>query len=261
MCWRHGGSFPSYYLNGVDRMHTVLLTAAVKPDSQYAVSVSQPAERLAMYQAAVSNWWRFCQSTGRQLLVVETSGASREAFLANLPQNDGVAFVNHFPSQHARYGGKGAAEAEALDAAVDTIGVEEGHTLTKVTGRLILENPIQVLKDLEPGVAVVRRTLDRRYVDTRLFSMAVGTWMSRMKGMSLEVDEGRGRYLEHVFAHRLVEAEYAGDVEVHRFPKRPRLVGRSGTSNARYDGAINRLRERAMEPMETLLARGTRKQV
>lgn len=235
MCPYHGGM-------GTD---LILLTAAVVPDAAFRNALSDPDERLRQYRGAIQQWSVVAGSTRSRLLVVETSGSA--GHLADLA--DVVSFT---PSEVAKKAGKGGAESEALEAGVRAAGLGADDTFHKVTGRLALRNAAAVIKPVQGG-ACVRRRMDRSYVDVRFFSAKAGVWNQYLLGMGAEVDDGGGRYLEHVMAQRLIVAEYDG-VEVERFAERPMFAGSSGTSGKKYGSAKDRLMSPVMLKAENVLA-------
>jgi len=227
----------------------LLLTAAVSPSPGIGTSLSSPRERARQYQVALASWLDFAHATSSRVVVVETTGATIEDLV---PRNyDGLNFelLPHAPSDSMLAAGKGAVEAAAIDHVLDTLDVAGSTVITKVTGRLSLRNPADVLQQLPPRTVAVRRTLDRRFADTRLVQTDCDTWKSRLHGMAEEVDERAGDILELVLAQRLIVAEYRRQIVVRSFPSRPSFLGASGTSGQRYDG----LRQRVVETMSGLV--------
>ncbi len=210
----------------------IVLTAAVTPDKRYGVSLADPVIRLRQYESAINHWWTIAQNRHLALCVVETTGFDL-ASGADVPQ--GVRLIEHRPSSSASDNGKGAVEAEALDRAVDALILSNPQLtgIYKVTGRLRLANPQDVFGSEYMASLRVRRTLDRAFCDTRFIQVPVTIWREFLTQMGDEVRDEQGRFLEHVLARRLVDAEYAG-FSVDRFARRPVLIGQSGTSAKMY---------------------------
>jgi hypothetical protein len=215
----------------------ILLTAAIVPDTSFRNALSDPEQRLGQYRTAIRTWSDVASATGCKLMIVETSGSGH--LLAD--QAETVSFT---PSLEAKNAGKGAAEAEALEAGLRVADLAEHATFHKVTGRLALRNWKSAVLPVTAGTVRVRRSMDRSYCDVRFFSVTRSFWDQYLQGMSNEVHDVEGRYLEHVMAQRLVLAEYAG-VHVERFPERPSFMGSSGTSGNSY-GSI---KERMLSPL------------
>lgn len=223
----------------------ILLTAAVTPEASFASSLADPEERLRQYEAAIVCWTKIAYDTGCSLGVVETTASGHLL-------GDVARVLDFTPSEAARERGKGAVEAEALDAALRAFDMDGDSTLHKVTGRLMLRNAAALVRPLPTGVATVRRTLDRSYCDTRFFSASYDVWQKYLTGMAEEVNDSGGRYLEHVMAHRLIEAEYQG-VMVERFAERPLILGASGTTGKAYGTPRQRLVSPIKKKIEDLL--------
>lgn len=223
----------------------ILLTAAVVPDNAFRVALSDPGVRLGQYRTAIRAWSEVADATKCDLLVVETTGS------ADLLRED-ARVVSFTPSEAARQAGKGAAEAEALEAGVRAAGLSDRSTIHKATGRLMLRNWDTAIRPVASG-ARVRRVVDRSYVDVRFFSVNAEVWSGYLLGMGAEIDDAGGRYLEHVMAQRLIRAEYEG-VPVERFPERPGLAGSSGTHGKPYGSLKERLLAPVLLRAENLLS-------
>jgi hypothetical protein len=239
-------------------MGSVLLTAAVTPNPRYSSTIADASVRLSQYQEALAAWSAEAAHVGWKTIVVETTGCSEEELLANLrPQfRDAVSVIPYCPTDNLASRGKGAVEAAAIDhvLGLSATTMTRSSTFYKVTGRLLVSNAKKLLFDVRENTAVVRRSMNGVYCDTRFFGTTVGFWRDQMTGMANEVDDAEGRYLEHVMAHRLTDAEYAKAAEVIRFPQRPIIVGRSGTTGSTYGGFGAAARSLLLAPYEKLLA-------
>ncbi|YAL84101.1 hypothetical protein ACMYYO_04630 [Dermacoccaceae bacterium W4C1] len=210
---------------------TVLLTAAITPAPGVEVALADPQDRLRQYREALSFWCGVAAYRDLDIWVVETSGADPQLLLSQLglAESAKVTFRSAPAQQASAALGKGAIEADAVDTVIRELAAEgAGRSVYKVTGRLQVRNPGTVLTELSDGHAVARRTLDRSYCDTRFVGATVAVWHTWLSDMGPQVDDGAGRYLEHVVASRLAAAEFAG-VVVDRFSRRPQLHGVSAT--------------------------------
>lgn len=241
--------------------HAVLLTAAIRPDPRFRVALADADRRLGQYVASLRAWLSFAEDTGAVVIVVETSQSADILSSAGLVESGRLEIVEWSPAASAVERGKGAVEAGAIDHVVGLLADRRVTTLTKVTGRLRLANPRAVLSELAPNSAMVRRTLDRRFADTRLIHAALDVWGNVLGEMANEVDEADRVYLEHVVALRLIRAEYERGTAVLRFPQRPRFLGQSGTSGANYGGAGSGIRARVMQRLEDVVQRLAAKQI
>lgn len=238
-------------------MNFVLLTAAVTPNAQIQTALSDAELRLSQYQQALAFWATQCTEIGWKTILVETTGCPHEKLVKNLPTPvvDAVDVITYESLDGEARNGKGAIEAAAMDYAVQNtrFDLNGQSALYKVTGRLTLGNARRLLKGPGSNAAIVRRSLDRRYCDTRFFGTTVKFWRDHLLEMASEVNDAEGRYLEHVFAHRLSDAEYRSNAHVTPFAQRPLIGGQSGTTGAKYGQGPSLGRDLILRPVEKLL--------
>jgi hypothetical protein len=236
------------------KANIILLTAAVDPDPRFGSVVSASSERLGQYRRAVHFWSGVAEDSGYELAIVETTGS-------NLLR-DQAPLISFTATDALVTRGKGAVEAAALDYALSVIEPASESAVVKVTGRLIVKNAIRLVRPLPENAIRARRTLDRGYCDSRFFVASAGFWADHLHGMAEEVRDGDGRYLEHVLAHRMSNAEFANGARVERFPERPSFLGTSGTSGTRYGSVLDRVKSPSIGIAERMLFRQlARKQV
>lgn len=241
----------------------VLLSAAVRPTTTVHTKIVDPSSRKNQYRSAISCWREVARNLGVRIVVVEMSGAE-SSDLFEAPVDDRITYISLIPPAELNDRGKGALEAFGIDHAVarmlDTHDPEA--TVHKVTGRLSIANASSVIRALRPSTVRVRRTLDRRYVDSRLISASLQDWSSAFRAMSEEIRDGEGRYLEHVFAARLIRLEYERKVKVEPFAQRPLFRGLSGSTGDRYGGSLRAVSSMMLGPVErALLSKLSKKQV
>jgi hypothetical protein len=230
---------------------TVVLTAAVTPTVTQRVSVADPGQRAREYAAALTRWAGTARQLGLNLVVVETTGAPREALWPAGVEGRHLSFVAD-PADSAR--GKGAVEAAAIDHALAHAPELRAGTAYKCTGRLWVANAADLLGALPPTTARIRRTLDWSWVDSRLVGASVDLWRGALAGMGADVDDRAGHYLEHVLADRLRRAWATDGAAVQRLGRRPVYVGRSGSTGIDYRSPRERLKGAVLQPLESLLA-------
>lgn len=239
-------------------MDFVLLTAAVTPAPQFNAALSDPSVRLSQYQEAVASWATQSAQLGWQIVIVETTGcpapliaakvdSSMKSLITVIPFLAGVELISR---------GKGSVEAAAIDHALTSgaAGISNDSTFYKATGRLVVRNAPQLLTQLPSNTVTVRRSVDGKYCDTRFFGTTVKFWNEHLADMGADVDDNEGRYIEHVLAHRLREAEYRKGSLVRRFGTRPIIDGQSGTTGAKYGRLGSLTRGSLLRPVESFLA-------
>jgi hypothetical protein len=243
----------------------ILLTAAVTPAPTFNGTLSDPTKRLQQYHRALRFWCEVANRTSGRVLVVETSGADpmclREPLSGSERRN--IAVLSHKPSAAAIGNGIGAIEAEAIDGAILTMANRRssGMLITKVTGRLRVRNAVALSALSDPSAFLVRRTVDRKYADSRYFQVSVTLWTSFMMGLGDQICDADGRYLEHALAQRLVLGEYEGKLRVGRFVRRPIIEGVSGTTGRIYGRTLERAFNRPLSWGEHGVSRLASKQV
>jgi hypothetical protein len=231
----------------------------VRPDPRFKVALADPNARLRQYVESVREWLRFGEQVGARIVVVETS---RSAELLNeVPALRQLEVIEFEPTDDMAERGKGAVEAGAIDHAVADLANKGARTITKVTGRIGIADASVTLPPLAPNSVMVRRTLDRRFVDARLIHASVDVWTECLRDMGSTVNEVAGTYIEHVVGLRLVQAEFERGTDVLRFPMRPRFRGQSGTTGSRYNRVGTAVRIAVMERAERLVVRMASKQI
>src|SRR5215217_2884653 len=182
----------------IDRI--ILLTAAITPVQSFKGSLRDPEVRLNQYKAALRFWALVAERADARVLVVETTGADLRNVVDPLPsgQHTRIGSFPYTPSIAAVQNGIGAIEAEALDAAMSNLaaGRTADALVAKVTGRLRVHNALELFAAHDNSTVLARRSLDRRYVDSRFFQIPVKLWNSYMTGLANEICDQEGRYFE-----------------------------------------------------------------
>jgi hypothetical protein len=236
-------------------MPTVVLTATVRPHVASRLTLTDPVARAKDYRRALARWAALARTWPElRIVLAENSGADLDRLVAGLPGVERVELISLTPpgaSTVAR--GKGACEAALLTEVLPRLGTSDVNDLVlKCTGRLFVANVRRMLPSNHDSRAVVARaTVDLSFADARLFGATSAGWQRWLAGMSAEVDEPRGRWLENVLAGRLALA-LAGGGTVHRLRGAPRFEGRSGTDGRDY-GRRPRLRSVLTGPLEAAL--------
>lgn len=233
----------------------VLLTASVTPSSLSNIEVANPRIRLDQYVRSIKKWVRLSELSGFRLMVAENSGhdlggSLEQRFL------QGIDIVNvPAPTDASRLRGKGAMEAEMLDWVLGNVQASDSELMVKCTGRLFVRNFAHVARGLpeRKGTVVIRSSLDQSVVDMRLFGASLLVWKKYLAGMSREIDDRPGHWLEDIVARRLAKARGDAAIEVCRFAERPRYEGISGTTGQSYGRLILRASYFLATPIEKLL--------
>lgn len=233
-------------------MIAVVLTVAIDVQVAAAVLVD-PAERAAQYRAALTAWDQVATQTGAGLHLLDCTGASSDRLRAELgPIVDRTVVTSFRPTPDLLARGKGAVEAAALDEWMWT-GPAAETTVFKGTGRLVVRNAARLLRAAPVAGVIARRRADFSWVDTRFIGLRPATWRTTFSGMSKEIDDEQGVYLEHVAGYRLLRAVATREASWAPFAERPQFLGRSGTTGQQYRALPTAVLGRVMRPAETTL--------
>lgn len=177
----------------------VILTASVDPFGCLFLRRSDPAVRLADYEAALRMW---LLATDFPLLFVENSGASLGMIPDLIAAHPGRAELLQFSgNRYPRYLGKGYGEMEILSHAMERSALVRGHSrLAKVTGRLFVRNHAVLLN---PGFRRQRRNRSEVFVADHEFVRSLLTLWEHL-------DDSLGVYFEHALAEAASSYPFAG---------------------------------------------------
>jgi hypothetical protein len=210
--------------------------------------VASPNLRLMQYQRAVAHYSSQLPRSDYKIAMVENSGAGADLF-ADVAANFGHRLI-FIKSSQGNSPDKGVGEALMLDAAVFALCATLGSEIdiVKVTGRLRVSNLPRVLRNsAEPFFAAqVRR--DLTMVDSRLLQFQPTVWAQKFSGLAADVNESKGRWLEHALVPRLATMQFEGVGRWLPFASVPFFCGTAGSGGARYDT----LRSRLVHPMKVI---------
>ncbi|WP_146067272.1 hypothetical protein [Arthrobacter sp. ZGTC212] len=224
-------------------MIRVVLTAAINPQSNYRLFLTDPDERARQYGTALRKWCAWADGVAdARIAFVENSGADVEELIrqhiGDKPSHLDVISAPR-PPQYAIERGKGASESMMLDLFAREFTNDPDDTLwIKSTGRLFVRNLSDILPEERPANLVMARiALDLNHVDARLYGASAGAWREVFTGMGDEVDEKDDFRVEHVLARRVCRAVGEG-IPLVRFEGQPVVDGISGTWKGRKYGGV-----------------------
>lgn len=224
-------------------MIRIVLTAAIRPQSDYRLNLTDPTERSRQYSEALLKWCDWAQAEGDATIVfIENSGADLEAFandaLGTIPDLLHLVSAPTPPMDIVSLG-KGASESLMLDLFAAKYSDDSDDTIwLKTTGRLYVTNLSKILpKTLTEDSILGRLSLDLQHADARLFGASAKNWKRFFRDMGDDVDESRDRRLEHVLARRLCMGVGSG-ADLQRFLGQPQIEGVSGTWAGRDYGSV-----------------------
>lgn len=238
----------------------VLLTATVRPNTTKKLAVVDPQVRLRQYRSALREWVEIARRLDARVIIVETSGFDRSAFLSEVDPGDQslIHYVAYEPTPEVIGRGIGFIEWSAIAFALDTVRLEDTDTVYKVTGRLRVTNPRQVFGVLDADGVRLRMRVDGLYCDTRVLGASVGVWRSVVLPAADDVDYPNRIEIEHTVAAHVTRARALRTASLSSFPKRPLFAGQSGTNGSHYSPlklAVQGLLVRPFEPIVAFAAR------
>lgn len=189
-------------------MNTLLLTATVDPGETPVVTLRDPAVRLLHYVAATMLWSR--QEGVQSIVLCENSGkGSRLADLAPLVQAAGKKF--EFLEFEGNVGswkfGKGYGEGTILaHALLKSKLIREESSVWKVTGRLFVENALDLFADHGADLNVMSPG------DTRFYKFDTKFFVDHMIGLYGKVNDHAGQSIEVVYETALAPLRKARQI-------------------------------------------------
>jgi hypothetical protein len=226
---------------------SLVLTATVDPRPVPKLVDTQPDGRAIEYATALRRWTRY-SSLFKEIMWWENSDHALAHKIAAEFAPTVSAHIIKAEAFDSRLG-KGYGEALLLQQIAST-GIGSKYAL-KCTGRLGVANIRSLLSTLDsrPDI-VIRLTQDFTYADSRLFVISSKLLSNLTSNLESEVNDGRGAYLEHALARRVLRLAAEG-AHVRSWTVLPRFVGRSGSTGQRYDSLGSRL----LWPSKALLYR------
>jgi hypothetical protein len=189
-------------------MKTLLMTATVDPGDTPVVTLRDPAVRLLHYVAATMLWIR--RQPFDSIVICENSGkGSRLADLAQVAQAAGKKFeFLEFEGNSGSWKfGKGYGEGTILaHALLKSKLIREESSVWKVTGRLFVENVIDVCCDHSADENVMSPG------DTRFYKFDTKFFADHMLGLYGKVNDHAGQSIEVVYETALAPLRKAKQI-------------------------------------------------
>jgi hypothetical protein len=214
----------------------LLITSAILPASGHLARLSSPEDRLTFTAEGIENWLKIVPNL--QIVICDGSGYDLRQFARRLwpaATIEVLWFNNDTPKVSAL--GKGYGEGEIIAYALERSSTLRRHGgFMKCTSKYWISNFWAVQKNYQPTQFHIRRRenhqggVEPTEVDTRFFFVEKNFHQSHLETAYQEVARDEGRFIEHVFLNRLLEA---GDIERFQFPVKPKVNGVSGTSGVR----------------------------
>jgi hypothetical protein len=223
----------------MDARHVLLLTATVAPGKTPDLALRDPGRREAHYLEALARW---CENLPLDwaIVVAENSDWPTGRFI-EVGKRIGRRIDVLECADRGSQAGKGVGEAGLLDDFAKSEFAQSCNWIFKCTGRLYVNNVDACLPSLRGnGVCgAIVPSLD--HMDSRFFGASREVFHEYFTGMGAEILEEQGVFFEHVAARRMLSSLAAGHA-FRRFETLPRIIGRSASLDASYDGRGARLK-------------------
>jgi hypothetical protein len=210
--------------------YVLLLTACINPDGMPYTQLSDKGERLRQYFHAIDF---YLQSTNLPIVFVENSNTDISKDYSSQIKKGRLEVIT-FDGNHDKKRGKGFGEANIIEQAmIHSTHITEDCIVVKITGRLIVNNIIQVLK--KPFPLQQERSVNcsfhsnMMFADSRFFC-APPSFLRYLTSHKDKMNDSQGVFFEHVLA----ECTKTSNIPNYPFWTEPSIIGVSGTSGEIY---------------------------
>ena len=214
-----------------------IVTGTISPAPQVSQLVLRDVEeRLKQYEESLH--FLLCSQTFSKVVFCENSnfGTERMSYLKDIAKENGaelelLSFQGNV--EKACVHGKGYGEGEIMDYVFSHSELIRTEAyFVKLTGRLKVDNIKTIVRRINQQRTyfnIPNRTI-RNFYDTRLYGMPTKQFKDCFLNSYDKVMDERGIFLEMVYTQILQEC----NIQVHNFPRYPRVVGVSGSGGTVY---------------------------
>lgn len=211
----------------------ILLTGCITPNGMSFTSLNDPSERKEQYIAAINF---YLNNSNYPIVFVENTGTDISELFTSAIQSGRMEYLS-FKGNKEKERGKGYGECEIIQYALEKshiIHSANDKRIAKITGRLIIENIVSILKfnDLffSRNTTICSISNDYSYADSRFFIAQVGFYQEFLKYKEL-IDDTKGYYFEHALCDTIKNAISYPFVP---FIIMPQIIGISGSTGEVY---------------------------
>lgn len=214
-----------------------IMTGTINPALNMGnLALRDKEERLRQYEESLR--FLLCSGAFSKVIFCENSayGTDEMSFLTDIAAENGVAlemlsFQGNVEKSHIH--GKGYGEGEIMDYIFSHSDLIRTETyFVKLTGRLKVDNIKAItsrINQQQTYFNIPNRTI-RNFYDTRIYGMPISQFKEHFLDSYDKVMDEQGVFLEVVYTRILQEC----NIQVHNFPKYPRIVGVSGSGGLVY---------------------------
>ena len=238
----------------------IILTATVTPQVDEHIHVIDPERRREQYRSAIAKWVKLSEDLDLQPLIVENSGEDLPLLIRSAVGHRAYR-MRHLavspPPPPVVLMGKGAAEAQMLNAAIQSlVSVDELEMVFKCTGRLFVKNFDRCVTHAPTRQRTLIADIPRKdfsWIDSRFFGASLGVWKSELREVGVTSNDREGINYEHELATSVNDSAASLNVAVENFREKPWIVGQSGTTGHLYGTSfIETSRRKIIRPLDRL---------
>lgn len=214
-----------------------VITGTIRPDARVGgLVLRDEQERLKQYESSI----RAAIGSGafHKIIFCENSGFGTDRMEALTGEAESAGIQLELLSFHGNVEqvsvhGKGYGEGEIMAYVFSHSRIAGTETyFVKLTGRLVVDNMKKIVSRMvlrNTYFNIPNRTI-RDIYDTRLYAMPVRQFQEFFMNCYDRVMDAEGIYLETVYTQILKEHA----IDVHNFPRYPRITGVSGSGGLTY---------------------------
>lgn len=214
----------------------LILTSCIKPVQQEYLKLTAYEERYKQTIDSLKFYIDYCNFS--KIVLCDGSGYSfdNDLIVSYAEQrNVSLEILSFFQDfDKVRTQGKGFGEGEIMHYIVSNSKLySESRNFVKITGRLIIENIVDIINKVKYSDGVYFNIIASRYmgsVDTRIYIIPCDLYKHYFNHVYNFVDDNKGETYEIIFGRTLKENK----IRFYPLPEVPIICGYSGTDNKRY---------------------------
>lgn len=207
----------------------ILLTGCINPNGMSFTQLNNPCERQKQYIDAIHF---YLSKTTCKIVFCENSNTDIKPYIKNA--QDRLEILT-FSGNQNKQRGKGYGEAEIIEYALHhSTFIQDNIIIIKITGRLIVNNILQLLKSIRYKHDFVTCLFhsDLKFADSRIFCGTISFFKELLKNKN-KMDDEQGVFFEHILASTVLDSS----VCFLPFSEEPCITGFSGTTGKLYQAS------------------------
>lgn len=206
----------------------ILLTGCIDPNGMAYTALNSIEERKTQYVNAIQF---YLKETSYPIVFCENSGTDISYLFQNHINSGRLECLSFYGNQNKEKG-KGYGEAEIIEYTLNHSRlICDNCIITKITGRLIINNICNILSPLKKQDNFVSCLFhsDLKFADSRLICAATGFYTEFLKNKD-QINDNNGVYFEHILSSSVINS----NMQYIPFSEAPEIIGESGTTGDTY---------------------------